>query len=100
VKNNLPITVTLWTTRWCGPGVGMPALLQETVMRHRCSNGGGPRIAAEIKDADTDEAEASEHHVHGLPQFIARRGGQDIDRLVGAQTALSIARWLHELTTP
>lgn len=71
------IELEYWSAEWCGPCKGMRSIINELV-------GAGVNITK--IDADQHVDRAREIGIRGIPTFIIRRDGVEVERLVGAKT--------------
>lgn len=85
----LPVLVDVWAP-WCGP-CRMVSPVVEQLARERAG-----RLKVVKVNADEAPGTAARLRVSGIPTLLVFSGGAEQGRMVGAQPAPSIARWLDD----
>ena len=78
LQSELPVLVDFWTT-WCAPCKVVLPVIEELA----AEMAGKVRFAK--LDAETNQALAVRYRVASFPTFVLFRGGQMVDRTLGAQ---------------
>jgi thioredoxin 1 len=80
IQSDQPVLVDFWAT-WCGPcqmlAPVVDALAQETV---------GQFVVGKL-DVDKNPGTSMKYEIRSIPTLIIFKNGQEVDRLMGAQTA-------------
>lgn len=87
-QSSLPVVVDLWAA-WCGP-----CRTLEPVIEQLAEEMAGRLRFAKL-NVDENPATASRFNVRSIPTLLVLKGGKEIDRIVGAQPKLDIARRLE-----
>lgn len=88
-QSPLPVLVDVWAP-WCGP-CRMVSPVVEQLARERAG-----RLKVVKVNADEAPGTAARLRVSGIPTLLVFSGGAEQGRMVGAQPAPSIARWLDD----
>ena len=86
-QSPLPVVVDLWAA-WCGP-----CRTLEPVIAQLAEEMAGRLRFAKL-NVDENPATASRFNVQSIPTLLVLKGGKEIDRIVGAQPKVEIARRL------
>jgi thioredoxin 2 len=87
-QSSLPVVVDLWAA-WCGPCRTLEPMIAELAEEMA----GRMRFAK--LNVDENPATASRFNVRSIPTLLVLKGGKEIDRIVGAQPKVEIARRLE-----
>jgi thioredoxin 2 len=87
-QSSMPVVVDLWAA-WCGP-----CRTLEPVIAELAGEMAGRLRFAKL-NVDENPATASRFNVRSIPTLLVLKGGKEIDRIVGAQPKVEIARRLE-----
>jgi thioredoxin len=83
-----PVLVDFWAT-WCPPCRAIAPVLEQLAAES------GGRYAIGKLDVDQNQRTAARFQIEGIPTLLIFKGGQLVDRLVGAQPKQAIAQRLQ-----
>jgi thioredoxin 2 len=84
----VPVLVDFWAP-WCGPCKWVsPAVAEQA--RNRAG-----KIKVVKLDIDTAPEIAGRYGIQGIPTLLLTRGGEEVDRLVGAAPKHQLESWLE-----
>jgi thioredoxin 2 len=84
-RSPLPVLLDLWAP-WCGPCVMMAPILDELASEMA----GQVRVAK--LNVDENPTTAARFNAMSIPTLVMIKGGREIDRLIGVQPKVEIAR--------
>lgn len=87
-RSDVPLVVDFWAP-WCGPCRMMAPAYEEATRRLE------PHARLAKINTEEQQALASQWRVFSIPTLILFRGGREIARQAGAQSAESIVRWVQ-----
>ena len=90
-QSSLPVVLDLWAA-WCGP-----CRMLEPVIAQLAQEMAGRLRFAKL-NVDENPATASRFNVQSIPTLLVLKAGKEIDRIVGAQPKVEIARRLERHT--
>ncbi len=88
-RSAIPIVIDLWAS-WCAPCRMMAPLVE------RAAAAMEPRLRIAKLNTEEQPELAARFGVRGIPAFIAMRGGEELDRRVGAMDYGEFMRWLEQ----
>lgn len=87
----VPVVLDLWAA-WCGPCRMIAPALEELAAEM------AGRVRFAKINVDENPATARRYNVRGLPTLLVLKGGEEVDRIVGALPKTEIARRLERST--
>ena len=93
IDADLPVLVDFWA-EWCGP-CRMISPIVERVGRDLTG-----RLKVVKLDVDNAPEVATRHGAQSIPLLVLFRGGDEVDRLVGAVPERQLRQWLEPHLTP
>lgn len=85
--SSVPVLVEFWAP-WCGPCQIVAPILEDVAERF------AGRLKVVKVDVDRSPAVAGRFGVRGIPLMLMTRGGDVLDRLVGAAPGVRITQWV------
>ena len=86
-RNDLPVVVDFWAA-WCGPCKMMAPVFAQAAREQ------GSRFRFGKLDTDANQAVAQRYGIRSIPSLLLFRGGNEVDRAVGAMDAGRLRQWL------
>ena len=77
LKAETPVVVDFWAA-WCGPCQVIAPILEELAQEYN-----GKLVVAKL-NVDENPNTPAQYGIRGIPTLIAFKGGQPVDKLVGA----------------
>lgn len=87
--SEIPVLVDVWAP-WCGPCRQVSPVVEQL---GRESAG---RLKVAKVNSDLAPEIAARHRISGIPTLLLYSGGREVSRVVGAQPAGQLRRWLTE----
>ncbi|MDR1827990.1 MAG: thioredoxin [Methylobacteriaceae bacterium] len=86
--SDIPVVVDFWAP-WCGPCRALSPVLDQL----------GEELAGKVKIAkvnvDENQSVASSLHITSIPALFIFKGGQCVDKRVGAVPKTTLAGWIN-----
>ena len=89
-RSPLPVLLDLWAP-WCGPCRMVAPVLEELAKEM------AGRVRVGKLNVDENPVTAARFRVQSIPTLLILKGGQEVDRIVGAQPKMEIARRLQRV---
>lgn len=86
----LPILVEFWAS-WCPPCKMMEPLMDELAEEYR------GRVSMAALHVDQNQRAAAIYEIFGVPTFVLFRAGEEVARLIGAQSRSQLEGLLAEV---
>lgn len=83
LNNSLPVVVDFWA-EWCGPCRMVAPTLEQ--LADECA---GKAVVAKM-NVDENKQTPTEYKIHAIPTMIFYKDGQEVARLVGAESKSAI----------
>jgi thioredoxin 2 len=85
---SVPVVIDFWAP-WCGPCRIVTPALENLARTH------AGKLKVVKLNVDDEPEIASRYQVQGIPLLVLVRGGNELDRLVGARPERDIGAWLR-----
>ena len=85
---SVPVVIDFWAP-WCGPCRIVTPALENLARTH------AGKLKVVKLNVDDEPEIASRYQVQGIPLLVLVRGGNELDRLVGARPEPEIGAWLR-----
>jgi len=89
LKSDVPVLVDFWAT-WCRPCIAIAPHIEAL----------SEEFAGQAKvfkvDVDSDQELASQYGIMSIPALVVFKGGQEVDRMVGAGSKDDIKAFLNK----
>lgn len=90
LSGDTPVLVDFWAT-WCGPCRMMAPVVDKVAQEYA----GKLRVGKVNVDESPELAE--KYMVMNIPTLVLLKGGEQIDRIVGARSPQDLKKWLDQL---
>jgi len=89
-RSSLPVLVDMWA-EWCGPCRAITPIVEQLAVEL------AGRLRVAKLNVDENPATAQRFRIQSIPALLVFKGGQEVDRIVGAQPKSEISRRLQEV---
>jgi thioredoxin 2 len=89
----VPVVVDFWAA-WCGPCRMVDPVLERLAERH------AGRLKVVKVDVDAERALAQRYQAMSIPLLVVMRGGEEVDRIVGALPPAALEQRLQPVLEP
>lgn len=91
VKAKKPVLIDFWGS-WCIPCKQMEPIIKKLKEEFQ-------ELEVFQVNVNQNPAIANQYHIMGVPSFVLFRDGKELDRMVGAQTADQLKKFLEDNLT-
>jgi thioredoxin 2 len=89
-QSPLPVLVDMWA-EWCGPCRAITPVVEQLAVEL------AGRLRVAKVNVDENPATAQRFRIQSIPALLVFKGGQEVDRIVGAQPKSEISRRLQQV---
>ena len=90
IKSSTPVLVDMWAT-WCGPCRMLAPIVEELAGQYQ------GKVKVGKLNVDEHPQVAAQYGIMNIPTLLLFKGGQEVDRIVGAQPKQELARRLEKV---
>ena len=90
IKSPTPVLVDMWAT-WCGPCRMLAPIVEELAGQYQ------GKVKVGKLNVDEHPQVAAQYGIMNIPTLLLFKGGQEVDRIVGAQPKQELARRLDKV---